>query len=101
MSEMPDVLNPEVLAELSDRGMAIYNERLKAKLEPEFNGKVVAVHLDTGAYTVARNSSFARRALREKYPDGVIMTLDIGPVPMDDPLSVRMRQGMVVAGKRE
>jgi hypothetical protein len=101
MSDIPDVLNPQVLAELSDRGMAIYNEQLKPKLEPEFNGQVVAVHLDTGAYTIARNSPLARRRLREQYPDGVIMTLDIGPVPMDDPLSLRMRQGTIIAGKRE
>jgi hypothetical protein len=30
---MSEILNPQVLAELSDRGMAICNEWLKAKLE--------------------------------------------------------------------
>jgi hypothetical protein len=78
MSEIANVLDPQMLIELSDRGMAIYNERLKAKLEPEFNGQVVAIHLDSGDYAIGRNSSLASRQLRERHPDGSAATIDIG-----------------------
>ena len=65
---------------VSLRGLAIYQERLKPLLEPEHNGKAVAIHVDTGEYAVARNHTLAREALLERYkPDGKIVTLTIGP----------------------
>ena len=93
MNTQPDVLDEKVLAELSERGMAIYEQRLKAVLEPEHDGEIVAVHLDTGEYAVAANSPVARRLLRARIPDGIIMTVNIGTVPVDDALSLRMLRG--------
>lgn len=101
MDTQPDVLNERVLAELSERGMAIYEKNLKAVLEPQHDGEVVAVHLDTGEYEVAANSPVARRLLRARIPDGVIMTVNIGTAPVDDALSLRMRQGKVGAAKNQ
>ncbi len=72
------------LDEVTRRGLAIYDARLRAILEPEHNGKVVAIHVDSGDYAVARNSPLARRALRARRPEGMILTTDIGPVEMLD-----------------
>ncbi len=68
------------LDDVTRQGLAIYDTRLRAILEPEHNGKVVAIHVDSGDYAVARNSPLARRALRARYPEGMILTTDIGPV---------------------
>src|SRR5437016_4390934 len=38
------------LHRLSDLGFALYNERLKGILEPEYNGQTVAIHLEGGVY---------------------------------------------------
>ena len=62
------------------RGQAIYDETLKSVLEPTRNGEVVAIHLSSGDYLVARNGTAARRLLRKQHPDGIIYSLWIGPV---------------------
>ena len=36
------------LADVTERGLAIYEARLKAFLEPDHLGEVVAIHVDTG-----------------------------------------------------
>jgi hypothetical protein len=63
-----------------EQAVALYETRLKSVLEPEYNGKTVAVHIDTGDYAIGVNSSRARFALRDRHPTGIIVTLDIGPV---------------------
>ncbi|MBC8134343.1 MAG: hypothetical protein H8F28_00470 [Fibrella sp.] len=61
------------------RGLAIYDERLKAILEPTYNGKAVAINVETGEYVVADDLPDARRLLREKYPTPHGVSLTIGP----------------------
>lgn len=65
--------------EISRRGQAIYDERLKPLLEPAHNGQSVAIHLETGDYVVERNWSRAIRKLRETHKDGFVYSLFIGP----------------------
>lgn len=68
------------LSPVAQQGVAIYREKLKAILEPEHNGEAVAIHVDTGEYSVARNHTLACEALLKRYePDGKIVTLTIGP----------------------
>ena len=62
-----------------DAALAFYDAHLKAHLEPEFDGQVVAIHGDSGDYAIGPNSSRARFALRARQPGGPIVTLDIGP----------------------
>ena len=76
----PDLLGNDELDEVSRRGLALYDEKLRSLLEPEHGGEVVAIHVDTGDYAVARNSPLARRELRARRPEGMILTVDIGPV---------------------
>jgi hypothetical protein len=42
------------LSELSVKGLTIYNDRLKALLEPEHNNEWVAIHVDTSDYATGK-----------------------------------------------
>ncbi|MBV9850983.1 MAG: hypothetical protein JO250_15030 [Armatimonadetes bacterium] len=85
------------LDRLSNRGRAIYDDTLKAILEPQFNGQIVAIHPDSGDYEVARNSPHARKALRARRPEGIIITTNIGPARVDS-LTLRMIAGQWLTG---
>jgi hypothetical protein len=71
---MSATIQDSQLSELSKRGLAIYEEKLKTILEPEYNGQVVAIHVDSGDYVVAKNSPDAMRAMHSRYPDRVDVT---------------------------
>lgn len=55
------------LEDVSRRGKAIYEAR-KAALEPQFNNQYVAIHVDTEDQAIARTSSAALRAMRQRHP---------------------------------
>lgn len=82
---------------LSAESQAVYDQKLKSLLEPEHNGEVVAIHLDTEDYEVAPQSSRARSLLRSRHPEGMIVTMDIGPVDPFDPLTLRMLSSQLLA----
>ncbi len=67
------------LADVTERGLAIYESRLKAILEPDHLGEVVAIHVDTGEYAVAASSPDALRAMRRLQPSGLLFLYTIGP----------------------
>jgi hypothetical protein len=80
-----------------DEGVAawrIYDSKLKQILEPAYNGKIVAVHLETEDYEVAPRTLGAWKALKARRPDGHIVALEIGPVRENDPLELR-RSGIL------
>ncbi len=85
------------MEQLSAKGRAIYDQTLKAILEPQYDGQEVAIHLDSGDYEVAKNSPRARRALRARRPEGLIMTTNIGP-PKIDGLTLRMLGSQLLSG---
>lgn len=67
------------LTDVTQRGLAIYETRLKALLEPAHLGEVVAIHVDTGEYAVAASSPDALRAMRRLQPSGLLFLYTIGP----------------------
>ena len=80
------LLNPlssdDYVDELGERGSAIYENRLKALLEPARNNQFVAIHVDSGDYEVARTSGSAMRAIRKKHPrEGRLFIRKIGTEP--------------------
>jgi hypothetical protein len=93
-----DIFGDE-LDEVSRRGVAFYDEKLKAILEPEHNGKHVGVHLDSGNYVVERTSGEARRALRRRHPDGQLFFMYIGPAD-DDPMTARILGSQLLARRK-
>lgn len=80
MSDEPPLIAEEELDRLSRIGHALYDEKLKAILEPRYNGQDVAIHLDTGDYEVGSRASKPHFKLRDRHPEGgMIMVTDIGP----------------------
>ena len=69
------------LDDLSTRGQSLY-EALKASLEPQFNNQYIAIHVDSQDQAIARTSSAALRAMRERHPaDGRLYIRKIGSEP--------------------
>lgn len=78
---------------IEERGMAIYEERLREKLEAEHLGKGVAIHLDSGDYAVDRLRAKAVVELYKKHPTGEIFSLTIGPPTTGETLLATMLRG--------
>jgi len=91
---MPVIEPADGLSEVARRGLAIYNEKLKDQLEPQQNGRAIALHVDTGEYVVADTLSEARREMYRRYPhpNGRILSRTIGP-STDDALLNRIVSG--------
>ena len=100
MSEPSAPFSDEELERLSRRGRALYDETLKPLLEPEHSGQTVAIHLDSGDYAVGKNSPDALRALHGRRPDGLTMTMRIGP-ETEDPTLMRMLASRSLTGQRK
>lgn len=75
--------------EVSRRGLEIYESRLKATLEPAYEGQVVAIHIGSGAYQVAASAGAAMRAMRGEHPTGALLLHTIG-ISTDAGLAARM-----------
>ncbi len=81
----PPVGDPEADA-ICDAAWRIYDERLKATLEPDHVGKVVAIHPDSGDYEVAQSSPRAWKALRARQVAGMVVVINIGSLHLSYPL---------------
>jgi hypothetical protein len=100
MSKTAFPVTDEDFDRISDAAWDIYNRKLKAILEPDRIGQIVAIHVDTEDFEVAPNSPDARFTLRRRHSEGPISTLNIGPVDPHDPLALRMAGNQPLAGQR-
>ncbi len=82
-TENLDLRNPDHQDTLTRMGLEVYDTELRQILEPEHNGRTVAIHIDTGDYALARNSPDAMRAIRKKHRTGLIVNILVGPNQMD------------------
>ncbi len=97
MSLAPSQGENDGLNELSRRGLAIYETKLKALLEPEQNNKFVAIHVDSEDYAVARSSGDAMRAILKRHEaDGRLVIRKIGSEP-EYGLAARILAGEMMA----
>ena len=87
------------LDERAERALAIYDSQLKAILEPEFVGKFVSIHIDSGDYAVAPYAGDAIRKMRETYNKGSLVTMKIGSEP-EYGLAARLLAGQAVSVKK-
>lgn len=87
--------NEQPLSALAQQGHELYDDKLKTLLEPELNGKAVAIHVESGDYVVAdSHSEAARLLLRNHTLDGRIVILTIGPpTDADQRLAYRIMAG--------
>ena len=76
--------------ETAERGIALYESQIRPLVEPEHNGKVVALHIDSGDYTLARFSGDAVRKIRKRHPSGELLVQTVAP-STDYGLGHRMR----------
>lgn len=68
--------------ELAKRGDRIYDEKLKAELEPKHLGEIVAIHVETGDYFLGRDPLEACDKGREKHPGAVFFCRRVGDTPV-------------------
>lgn len=59
-------------------GVEIYDQRLKALLEPQQNGKFVAIAVEDGDYETADTSLEAGLTLRQRHPEAVFYVARVG-----------------------
>ncbi len=83
---------------LTNRGLSIYEEKLKEILEPEFDKKYVAIHVDTEDYAVADSSGDAMRAMRKRHLEGRLVMRRIGREP-EWGLAARILAGRMASGQ--
>lgn len=75
-------VSEEMNSEIADKGQAIYNDRLRAILEPDHNNEYDVIHVDTGDYAVSRRISEATRVMTKRHGiDGRLLSIRIGPEP--------------------
>ena len=77
--------------EVASQGETIYRQRLRDKVEPEFNGSFLVIDIETGAYEIDADDVVATKRLLASYPDAVIYGLRIG-----SPTAYRIGGGFVV-----
>jgi hypothetical protein len=95
------VQSPPEMTDLTRRGLALYESKLKPILEPERNNEFVAIHVDSEDYAVARSSGDAMRTLLARHPrDGRLVLMKIGPEP-EYGLAARMLAGEMLRGSRK
>lgn len=64
--------------ELARRGQALYDSRVRRHVEPKHDGKIVAIDVETGAFSVADNILPATKQLFIRHPDAQPWVMRIG-----------------------
>jgi len=68
-------VNPKKLAA---QGEKIYDEKLKGILEPEHNGEIVAIEVESGDYFLGNSIVEATEKAKRKYPDRLFHVIKVG-----------------------
>jgi hypothetical protein len=64
--------------EAARRGDEIYDRDVRAEVEPQHNGEIVAIDLDSGAWEVDPDEITAARRLEARHPDAQIWAVRVG-----------------------
>ena len=64
--------------EVCDRGERIYEERIKALVEPQENGRFIVIDIESGDYEIADEGMDASRILRDRRPHSVRFGAKVG-----------------------
>ena len=72
------MLDVESSEELLARAQEYYDQRLKALLEPEFDGKLVTIHLKSGDYALADDPVAAYDELQSRGREAPYVLLRVG-----------------------
>ena len=66
------------------RADALYQDKLKAILEPQHNNEFIAIEPTSGEYAVANSTGNAMRAMHSRFPTQPLLLKKIGPEPEYD-----------------
>lgn len=64
--------------DISKIGQEIYDTKLKAKLEPEFNGQFVAIEPQSGAHYLGKTMSEAKQEASKAHPGKKFFLVRVG-----------------------
>lgn len=64
--------------EAARRGDEIYDRDVRSQVEPQRNGEIVAIDLDTGAWEVDPDEITAARRLEAHHPEAQIWVVRVG-----------------------
>ena len=78
-------------AEVAQRGEAIYERQIRARVEPEHLGQFVVIDIETGDYELDVDDLAATKRALAKRPDAVLYGLRIG-----SPTAYRLGGGVMV-----
>ena len=59
-------------------GDEIYRRDIRAQVEADHHGKVIAIDVDSGEYAIADTASGAAKHLREQRPDASVWLMRVG-----------------------
>lgn len=71
----------EGFSDITRRGLAVYDTKLKAELEPEYNNQFIAIEPDSEEYAIADSTGNAMRAMRKTHRAKRLLLMKIGPEP--------------------
>lgn len=64
--------------EISERGRKLYDEKLRAQVEPGNTGKFLVIDIETGEYEIDQDELAALKRAKAKRPDAPRYLLRIG-----------------------
>jgi hypothetical protein len=64
--------------EFARRGQEIYDTQVRSLVEADYDGKIVAIDIDSGAFEIADRSLTAAKQLLLRYPDAQIFGIRVG-----------------------
>ncbi|MCZ6678370.1 MAG: hypothetical protein O7E52_14105 [Candidatus Poribacteria bacterium] len=64
--------------EIAARAKALYEQEIRAKVEPNNKGKYIVIDIETGEYEIDENHFAGSRRAAEKHPGGARFAMRIG-----------------------
>lgn len=64
--------------EVAERGKALYEQRIRAQVEPGHRGKLLLIDVESGAWQIGEDRLELARRLRATNPDAILFGLRVG-----------------------
>ena len=73
-------MNREIppLGEITARGERVYQERLRAVLEPAHTGEIAVINVETGEYELGREHLEVAKRARVRWPEAWLYAVRVG-----------------------
>jgi hypothetical protein len=66
------------LDQIVKRGQEIYDQQIRAMVEPEHNGKLLVINVETGEYEMDADAVAAAKRAKARFPDAPLFTVRVG-----------------------